>query len=210
MELSNLELQIVNELKQVVSLNNKEIAKRLNKDAGNISRKMKQLVEKQVVSKKRQSVGKRTFNYYSLIKKDNIDLQQVVEIDTSCKNEKSILSKELYDPSNINVRETPLSRQIGVSKYHTPIDNLKQTISSRTDSEITNNFLGNKYLTPQNLVANVLKVLNKQNESKRLTPEQKRLINILTNPHGNYAFARSNIILFIDYCLSNKLIIRGA
>ncbi len=110
MELNKLELQVVELLQVDNSLNNKEIAEKLCKDKGYISKTMKQLVEKQVVTKKRISDGKRTFNYYSLRKKDNIDLQQVVEIDTSCKNEKSILSKNKYDPSNINVRETPLLR----------------------------------------------------------------------------------------------------
>ncbi len=110
MVLTDLELQIVNELKQVEILNNKEIATKLNKDPGNISRKMKQLVNKQVVKKERKSDGKITCNYYSLID-DDIDKTQLPRgLDTTCKEKVSIPSEDIYDTDNINVRETYVSR----------------------------------------------------------------------------------------------------
>lgn len=102
MELTDLELQIVNVLKKVEILNNKEIAAKLNKDPGNISRKMKQLVGKQVVNKKRQSDGKITCNYYSLVD-DNIEiLQQVVKGDTSCKEiEQLVIPKDNFGKTGL-------------------------------------------------------------------------------------------------------------
>jgi len=186
MVLTQLELQIVNELKQSGILTNKEIAKKLNKDPGNISRKMKQLVEKQVVNKKRQSDGKITSNYYSLINDDIENLQQVVQAvegETSCKKEVSISSEDIYDPDNINVRERTL-----------PSTCIEQVVIPKGNFGKT----GLEFLNVQGLVDSILKYLSNESEIRLLNSKELRLVRILSEDTKNYTWIQDCIILFLN------------
>jgi len=185
MELNKSELQIVKLLQVGNSLNNKEIAKKLNKDTGNISKKMKQLVEKQVVNKKRISKGKITCNFYSL--KDDIEnLQQVVQAvegETSCKKEVSIPSEDIYDPENINLRERTLPSAC-TEQLVSPKDNFGKT--------------GLEFLNVQGLVSSILKYLSEESEIRLLNSKEKRLKRILSENTKNYTWIQDCIILFLS------------
>ena len=192
-ELTPLELRIVSELKQSEILTNKEIANKLNKDPGNISRKMKQLVEKQVVNKKRQSDGKITSNYYSL--KDDIEnLQQVVGSGTSCKKEVSIPSEDIYDAENINLRETSIPESnvgiSGVSQYYPRqvVQSEKIQMALDIDREIIN----------------VLEYLSHKSKSEILTSKEKRLVRILSENTKNYIWIFDCITLFLSIAMATE------
>ncbi|UPO70958.1 DNA binding protein [Varidnaviria sp.] len=190
MELTPLELQIVKEL-QVGILTNKQIAKKLNKDPGNISRKMKQLVKKQVVNKKRRSDGKITSNYYSLISDDIENLQQVVKGESSCKKEDSIPSEDIYDTENINLRETdlpePNEHLSGVSEYHPHqiVQSEKTQMALDVDRTITH----------------VLEYLSSISKSRFLTSKEQRLVRILSEESKNYIWIHDCIILFLSIAM---------
>lgn len=190
MELTELELQIVNELKQVEILTNKQIAAKLNKDPGNISRKMKQLVEKQVVKKKRKSDGKITCNYYSL-NNDIENLQQVVQGETSCKKEVSISSEDIYDADNINVRESFIPEQkrdtLGVSEYHP-----RQVVQSEKTQMA---------LDVDRTIIHVLKYLSFVSKSRLLTSKEQRLVRILSENTKNYTWIYDCISLFLSIAM---------
>ncbi|BDI54843.1 MAG: DNA-binding protein containing HTH domain [Asgard archaea virus SkuldV2] len=188
MELTDLELQIVNELKQFEVLNNKEIATKLNKDPGNISRKMKQLVEKQVVNKKRRSVGKITSNYYSLIDDDIENLQQVVVQDKQVVKRKSIPSEGIYDGDNTNVRESTLLRHkrdtLGTSEYYPrQVVQFKDTL---------------RFLEIHDLLTEVLEYLSIESKSRTLTSKESRLVKILSQKSPNYTWILDCITLFLS------------
>ncbi|DAZ90961.1 TPA_asm: hypothetical protein ES702_05924 [Lokiarchaeia virus SkuldV3] len=184
-ELTPLELRIVSELKQVGILTNKEIAAKLNKDPGNISRKMKQLVEKQVVKKERKSDGKITSNYYSL-NNDIENLQQVVQGETSCKKKVSIPSENIYDAENINVRESfiPESKRgtLEISEYHP-----RQVQSEKTQMA----------LDVDRTITHVLKYLSFVSKSRLLTSKEQRLVRILSENTKNYTWIFDCITLFL-------------
>lgn len=191
MELTQLELQIVNELKQVEILTNKEIAAKLNKDPGNISRKMKQLVNKQVVKKKRKSDGKITSNYYSLVNDDIDKIQLARGLDTTCKEKVSIPSEDIYDPENINFRETDLSKPneliSGVSEYypHQVVQFKGIRLALDVDRAITY----------------VLEYLSHESKSRILTSKEHRLVRILSENTKNYTWIFDCITLFLSIAM---------
>lgn len=191
MELTGLELQIVNELKQVEILNNKQIAEKLKKDPGNISRKMKQLVNKQVVKKERRSDGKITSNYYSLISDDIDKIQLVRGLTTTCKEDVSIPSEDMYDADHINVRETvpsePSVHISGLPEYYVRQD---------SQSERTKTFLNS-----HELITNVLKYLSYETESRALTSKEARLVRILSEESKNYTWIFDCITLFLNIAI---------
>lgn len=188
MELTKLENQIVNQLEQFGSLNNKEIAGNLSKDPGYISKKMKQLVLLQVVKKKRISEGSKTFNYYSLVD-DDIDKKQLARgFESTCEEKVSIPSDDIYDADNINVRETPLPQHkrgiLGTPEYYThQVVQFKDTL---------------RFLEIHDLLAEVLEYLSIESKSRNLTSKESRLVKILSQKSPNYTWILDCITLFLS------------
>ena len=94
---------------------NSKISNFLGKDEGNISRHLKELAKKGIISIRRVSDGRITRNYNNLTElgevtvkelKEDKKLKQVVQSPLQVVNKLKILSsKEEYDLDNINLRE---------------------------------------------------------------------------------------------------------
>lgn len=193
MDLTVLDLQIVEKIRQFKKLNNKEIAEKLNKDHAWISRRMKQLVEKQVVNKERIRNGKIKYSYYSL--NDDIDnLKQIVKV-SNFENEVSIPSEVIYDADNINLRETILPRPKrdieGVSTYPPrQLESFSDTLS---------------FLEIHTLFTEVLKYLSIESKSRKLTSKEARLVKILSEDSSNYRWVLDCIVLFLNTAQKIKI-----
>jgi len=78
-KLTNVERQIICLLKKAGAKTNKEISDLLGKDQGNISKKMKSLLEKGFVTLRRYHKGTSNFKEYSLVNSHFLRDQETVE-----------------------------------------------------------------------------------------------------------------------------------